>query len=146
MAKLDGTSNRPRSEPPRHGSPSGPPWGGPPSGPPGGPLKRRFPCNLCYALLTLVGILALTSITPPLSIKVLLYPIYVLGFGPDVHIWVFKKAINASGKWNNVDIINLFYLTLCDDIFEWGGNVMQNHPNCVFDKLEVNFANTIERF
>jgi hypothetical protein len=44
-----------------------------------------------------------------------------------------------------VEIINLFYLTLCDDIFEWGENVMQSHPNCVFDELEVFFTNTIER-
>jgi hypothetical protein len=71
---------------------------------------------------------------------VLLYPRYVIGFDLDVHIWVFRKAINASGKWNNVDIINLLYLTLCDDIFEWGENVMQSHPNCVFDELEVIFC------
>jgi len=44
-----------------------------------------------------------------------------------------------------VEIINLFYLTLCDDIFEWVENVMQSHPNCVFDELEVFFTNTIER-
>jgi hypothetical protein len=85
----NGTSNGPWSEPPRGGSPSGPPWGGPPSGPPSGPLKRIFPCNLCYPLPTLVAILALTSITPPLSRKVLLYPIYVLGFDHDVHILGF---------------------------------------------------------
>jgi hypothetical protein len=48
LAKRNGTSSGPRSEPPRGGSPNGPPWGGPPSGPHGGPLKRRFPCNLCY--------------------------------------------------------------------------------------------------
>jgi hypothetical protein len=53
--------------------------------------------------------------------------------------WVFRNVIYASGKWNNVDIINLFYLILCDDIFEWGENVVQSHPNCVFDKLEVTF-------
>ncbi len=73
----------------------------------------------------------------------LLYPRYIIGFDLDVHIWVFRKAVNASGKWNNVDIINLFYLTLCDDIFEWGENVMQSNPNCVFVELEVFFANTI---
>jgi hypothetical protein len=49
-------------------------------------------------LLTLVTILTLTSITPPLSKKVLLYPIYVLGFDPDVHIWFCRKVINANGK------------------------------------------------
>ncbi len=147
MANPNGTSNGPWSEPPRGGSPSGPPWGGPPSGPPGGPLKRRFHCNLCYPLPTLVAILALTLITPPITKKVLLYLRYVIGFDLDVHIWVFRKAINASGKWNNVDIINLFYLTLCDDIFEWGENVMQSNPNCVFAELEVFFCkHYIEKF
>ncbi len=140
LANPNGTSNGPWSEPPRGGSPSGPPWGGPPSGPPSGPLKRRFPHNLCYPLPTLVAIFALTLITPLVTKKVLLYPRYVIGFDLDVHIWVFRKAINASGKWNNVDIINLLYLTLCDDIFEWGENVMQSHPNCVFDELEVIFC------
>jgi hypothetical protein len=70
LADPNGTSNGPWSEPPKGGSPSGPPWGGPPSGPPGGPLKRRFPCNLCYPLPILVAILAPTLITPPLTKKV----------------------------------------------------------------------------
>jgi hypothetical protein len=140
LANPNGTSNGPWNEPPRGGSPSGPPWGGPPSGPPGGPLKTRFPCNLCYPLLILVTILALTLITSPLTKKVLLYPSYVIGFDLDVHFWVFRKVINASGKWNNVDIINLFYLTLWDDIFGWGENVLKSHPNCVFDELEVIFC------
>jgi hypothetical protein len=123
LANPNGTSNGPWSEPPRGGSPSGPL---------GGPLKRRFSHNLCYPLPTLVAILALTLITPLVTKKVLLYPRYVIGFDLDVHIWVFRKAINASGKWNNVDIINLLYLTLCDDIFEWGGKCHAKSPKLCF--------------
>ncbi len=143
LAEPNGTSNGPWSEPPRGGSPTRPPWGGPPSGPHGGPLKRRFPCNLCYPLPILVAILALTLITPPLTKKVLLYPRYGIGFDLDVHIWVFRKAINASGKWNNVDIINLFYLILCDDIFWIGGKCHAKSPKLCFWWIRSYFLQTL---
>jgi hypothetical protein len=39
-----------------------------------------------------------------------------------------------------VDIINLFGFTLKDNIFEWGENFIQDHPNCTFEKLEQAFC------
>jgi hypothetical protein len=35
-----------------------------------------------------------------------------------------------------VGIVNLFGLALKDNIFEWGENYIQNHPNCTFEELE----------
>jgi hypothetical protein len=49
---------------------------------------------------------------------------------------MFKKAIKANGETMEVDIINLFGFTLEDNIFEWGENYFQNHPNCTFEELE----------
>jgi hypothetical protein len=37
-------------------------------------------------------------------------------------------------------IINLFGFTLHDNIFEWGENFVQDHPNCIFEKLEQAFC------
>jgi hypothetical protein len=39
-----------------------------------------------------------------------------------------------------VDIINLFGFTLRDNISEWGENYVQDHPNCIFEKLEQAFC------
>ncbi len=54
----------------------------------------------------------------------------------DVHIKVFKKAIKANGEMMEVDIINLFRFTFKDSIFEWGESYVQDHPKCIFEKLE----------
>jgi hypothetical protein len=39
-----------------------------------------------------------------------------------------------------VDIINLFGFTLCDNISEWGENFVQDHLNYTFDELEQTFC------
>ncbi len=54
---------------------------------------------------------------------------------------MFKKAIKTNGEIVKVDIINLFGFTLRNNIFEWGENFVQNHPNCTFEKLEQAFWN-----
>jgi hypothetical protein len=51
-----------------------------------------------------------------------------------------KKVINANGETMEVDIINLFGFTLRDNISKWGKNYIQNHPNCIFEKLEQTFC------
>jgi hypothetical protein len=60
---------------------------------------------------------------------------------PNVHVRVFRKAIHANGEKDDVDIINLFFLTLRDAIFEWGIFFMRAYPICRFEKLEVVFYN-----
>jgi hypothetical protein len=49
---------------------------------------------------------------------------------------VFKKAIKANGEMMEVDIIHLFRFTFKDSIFEWGESYVQDHPKCIFEKLE----------
>jgi hypothetical protein len=63
------------------------------------------------------------------SYMMLQYPTYVKDTDLDVHIKVFK-----------VDIINLFGFTFRDNIFEWGENYVQDHPNCTFEELEHAFC------
>jgi hypothetical protein len=46
-----------------------------------------------------------------LTRKHLSYSTYVKDTNCDVHIQVFKKAINANGKIINEDIVNLFEFT-----------------------------------
>ncbi len=38
-----------------------------------------------------------------------------------------------------VDVINLFGFTLRSNIYEWGKNYVQDHPNCIFEELEQVF-------
>jgi hypothetical protein len=38
------------------------------------------------------------------------------------------------------DIINLFGFTFRDNIFDWGENYVQNHPNYILKKLEQAFC------
>jgi hypothetical protein len=64
------------------------------------------------------------------------YPTYVKDTNSNVHIKVFKKAIKTNGETLEVDIINLFGFTIKDNIFEWGENYVQDHPNCTFEELE----------
>ncbi len=71
------------------------------------------------------------------------YPTYVKHTKLDAHIRVFKKAIKANGETMEVDIINMFGFTLRNNIFEWGENFVQNHPNCTFEKLEQTFYKRI---
>jgi hypothetical protein len=52
---------------------------------------------------------------------------------------MFKKAIKVNGEIVEVDIINLFGSPLQDNISEWGENFAQNHPICIFEKLEHAF-------
>jgi hypothetical protein len=68
------------------------------------------------------------------------YPTYVKDIDLDAHIRVLKKAIKINGERMEVDIINLFGFTLRDNIFEWGENYVQNHPNYIFEKLEQTFC------
>jgi hypothetical protein len=68
------------------------------------------------------------------------HPIYVKDVDPNVHIKVFQKAIKANGETVESNIINLFGFTLKDNIFEWGENYVQNHPNCIFEDLEQTFC------
>jgi hypothetical protein len=74
--------------------------------------------------------------TTKLPYRKLQYPTYVKDIHPDAHIRVFKKAIKANGEMVEADIINLFSFTLRDNIFEWGENYVQDHPNHTFEKLE----------
>jgi hypothetical protein len=57
---------------------------------------------------------------------------------------VFKKAINANSEIVEFDIINLFSFTLKDNIFKWGENYVQDHPNCTFEELEQTFCSNLE--
>ncbi len=68
------------------------------------------------------------------------YPTYVKDTYLDVHIRVFKNTIKANGETMELDIINLFGFTLRDNIFEWGENYVQDHPNCTFEELEQTFC------
>jgi hypothetical protein len=68
------------------------------------------------------------------------YPTYVQDTNPDAHIRVFKKAIKASDETMEANIINLFGFTVKDNIFEWGENYIQDHPNCTFEQLEQAFC------
>jgi hypothetical protein len=38
------------------------------------------------------------------------------------------------------NVINLFGFTLRDNIFEWGKNYIQDHPNYTFEKLKQTFC------
>jgi hypothetical protein len=53
---------------------------------------------------------------------------------------MFKNAIKSNGETMEVDIINMFSFILRDNIFEWGENYVQDHPNCNFEELGQVFA------
>jgi hypothetical protein len=67
--------------------------------------------------------------TTKLPCRKLQYPTYVKDIDLDAHIKVFKKAIKANGETMETDIINLFGFTLKHNIFYWGENYVQDHPN-----------------
>jgi hypothetical protein len=75
-----------------------------------------------------------------LPYKKLQYPTYVKDIDPDAHIKVFKKAIKTNGETMEANIINIFGFILRDNIFEWGENYVQDHPNCTFEELEQVFC------
>jgi hypothetical protein len=76
-----------------------------------------------------------------LPYKKVQYPTYVKDTNPDAHIRIFKKAIKANGETMETDIIiNMFGFTLRYNIFEWGENYVQDHPNCTFEELEQTFC------
>jgi hypothetical protein len=67
------------------------------------------------------------------------YPTYTKDIDPNAHIKVFKKIIKVNGKIVEADIINLFGFTLRNNILKRDKNFVQDHPNCIFEKLEQMF-------
>jgi hypothetical protein len=59
--------------------------------------------------------------------------------GMDFNVLVFHKAIQANGKKNDVDIVNMFCFTFHDATCEWGEKIMKAHLVYRFDELEVMF-------
>jgi hypothetical protein len=82
---------------------------------------------------------------PPPSKESLPYPIYTTRMDPNTHVRMFHKAIHTNGEKTNVDIVNLFYFTFHDAIFEWGENFMQTHPICKFEELQVAFCKRYQK-
>jgi len=76
---------------------------------------------------------------PPPSKRSLPYPIYNVKMNLDAHVHMFCKATHANGEKNDVNIVNLFCLTLHDAISKWGFFFMKSHPICKFEELEVAF-------
>jgi hypothetical protein len=74
------------------------------------------------------------------------YPIYVKDTDLDVHIKVFKKVIKTNGEIVEADIINLFRFIFRDNIFEWGKNYVQSHPNYTFRRAGTNILQTIHNY
>jgi hypothetical protein len=60
------------------------------------------------------------------------YPTYVKDTNLDAHIKMFKKAIKTNGETMEANIINLFRFIFKNNIFEWGENYVQSHPNYSF--------------
>jgi hypothetical protein len=55
-------------------------------------------------------------------------------------IQMFKTTIRANGEMVEANIISMFSFIFKDNIFEWGENFVQDHPNCNFEKLEQTFC------
>ncbi len=53
---------------------------------------------------------------------------------------MFWKAIQANGEKQDIDIVNMFCLTLRNTILKWGENLMQFHQGYIFLELEVTFC------
>jgi hypothetical protein len=47
-----------------------------------------------------------------------------------------RRPLKLIGEIMEINIINLFGFIIIDNIFEWGENFVQNHPNCTFEELE----------
>ncbi len=80
------------------------------------------------------------ELTNKLPYKKLQYPTYMKDIDLNAHIKVFKKAIKTSEEVVEVNTIKLFGFTLRDNISEWGGNFVQDHPNYTFKELEQTFC------
>jgi hypothetical protein len=48
---------------------------------------------------------------------------------PNVHVKVFKVAIQTKNETNDAKIVNLFSFTLSDTMYNWCNNYMGNYPN-----------------
>jgi len=59
---------------------------------------------------------------------------------PDAHIKVLKIYIKVNGEIMEANIANLFGFILQNNILEWGGNFVQDHPNYTFEELEQAFC------
>jgi hypothetical protein len=46
-----------------------------------------------------------------------------------------KRPLKVMVKIIETNNINLLGFTFKDNIFEWGENYVENHPNCNFEKL-----------
>jgi hypothetical protein len=68
-----------------------------------------------------------------------------MGINPNVHVWVFWKAIQANGERSDSNIVNLFCFTLKDAISKWGENFMQFHLACIFIELEASFCKCYQK-
>jgi hypothetical protein len=112
--------------------------GGPPFNPPIGSygwlaLDLCMFIPPCYQPLIVQPISKLATKLPYMKLQ---YPTFVKDTDLDVHIRVFKKTIKTNGEIVEANIINLFGFTQMDNIFEWGENYVQDHPNCILKKLE----------
>jgi hypothetical protein len=126
----------------RGSSPRGDPLGGSPFNLPIGSygwlaLDLRMFIPPCYQPHVMKPIRKPTTKLPYMKLQ---YPTYVKDTNPNAHIKMLKNAIKANGETMEVDIINLFGFTLKDNIFEWGENYVQDHPNCIFEELERTFC------
>jgi hypothetical protein len=80
------------------------------------------------------------KLTTKLPYKKLRYPTYVIDIDSNAHIKVFKKAIKTNGETMESNIINLFGFILMNNIFEWGENYVQDHPNYSSEELKQAFC------
>jgi len=57
----------------------------------------------------------------------------------DVHIEIFKCIIIANEETNDCHIVNIFWRTFKNTIFEWGVNLVKNHFNYIFANIQQTF-------
>jgi hypothetical protein len=68
--------------------------------------------------------------------KLSLYPLYKKNTNNDVHIEVFKRIISANEETNDCRFVNIFWRTFKNTIFECGANLVKNHLNYIFAKIQ----------
>ncbi len=85
------------------------------------------------------------TLNPPSTNKFLPYPIYTVGMDLNACVQVFYRSIEANGKKNDVDIINLFCFTFRDATFKWGEIFIKAHLVCIFEELEVTFCKCYQK-
>jgi hypothetical protein len=59
---------------------------------------------------------------------------------PNVHEWVFRKAIQANGERYDVTLYICFVFTLRDAILKWGNKFMWSLFVYKFEELEMTFC------